>query len=701
MTAEKGFLQTGEVIEERYEVVREIGQGGMSTVYLVRDVRLRKNWALKAVGKTADEAENDTLRRSILTEAGILKKLTHPRLPRVTGIVETEQCFGILMDYIEGRTLGDLLRTEGAQPEALVIRWAKQLCGVLEYLHSCDPPVIYRDMKPDNIMRKPDGDIALFDFGIAREYKPCRTQDTQSLGTFGYAAPEQFGGSGQTTPETDIYSLGATLYHLVTGVNPADQPCGTRPIREVDPELSPGFEAILLKCMQRDPAKRYGNCAELLFALEHYEWEDAAVRRQAKRKMAAFASPLCAGILGLVLILAGLAGKSAQRKDLYAEKLASCSDAAAESALSGVFRPEILKEYTEAIDIDPGRPEGYTGLLDYCAETGQAEAGLRSVCARIDAGTGHIDRNSEVLMKTANLYFQGDRENGTFSGDYTRAAKYYAEVDAGEFPEAVYLCRISEALSGRTGSGAADWNAVAEALRAFEQYTDSRKEDNGKIEQYRLAAGICISHKAAIAETGCDPCAMAAEMLRKALSALEREELSGVLSAPERAELSGALSAPEREGLSKNGELSGIRSKEKSDLRKALLTDLTACLLSEEPEKCSGSDLEEAREYCEELLGMSLDTEERGAVLLRIAEIAERTENTGKIRNAYEELLAQDPQNTGVRLRYCSWLLKEGRKEEAEQLYREIGETEDISAEQAFSAIGRKLDLTEKMTERG
>ena len=183
------IFRNGEIIEGRYEVIREIGRGGMSTVYLVRDIRLRKDWALKTVKKEAEDRENEPLRRSLLTEAEMLKKLEHPLLPRVIGVVETEQCFGVLMDYIEGRTLGTVLKTEGAQPETRVIAWAKQLCSVLLYLHSCDPPVIYRDMKPDNIMLRPDGSIALFDFGIAREYKLCREGDTQSLGTFGYAAP--------------------------------------------------------------------------------------------------------------------------------------------------------------------------------------------------------------------------------------------------------------------------------------------------------------------------------------------------------------------------------------------------------------------------------------------------------------------------------------------------------------------------------
>ena len=110
-----------------------------------------------------------------------------------------------------------------------MIKWAKQLCDVLGYLHSQNPPIIYRDMKPANIMLKPDGNVVLIDFGTAREYKENNIEDTTCLGTMGYAAPEQFGGMGQTDARTDIYCLGATMYHLVTGMNPCEPPYEIRP----------------------------------------------------------------------------------------------------------------------------------------------------------------------------------------------------------------------------------------------------------------------------------------------------------------------------------------------------------------------------------------------------------------------------------------------------------------------------------------
>ena len=137
-------------------------------------------------------------------------------------------------------------------------------------------------------MLKPDGIITLIDFGTAREYKEKNLADTSCLGTVGYAAPEQFGGMGQTDARTDIYCLGATLYHLVTGMNPCEPPYEIKPIRQINPALSSGLERIILKCPQRNPNDRYQSAAELMYALEHYEEIDDKFRKKQKRKLGLF-----------------------------------------------------------------------------------------------------------------------------------------------------------------------------------------------------------------------------------------------------------------------------------------------------------------------------------------------------------------------------------------------------------------------------
>ena len=146
-----------------------------------------------------------------MREIDLLKKLHHPNLPSIIDVIDSDGTFLIVMDYIEGRHLESVIKEYGAQNQEDVIKWAKQLCEVLSYLHSRKPPIIYRDMKPSNIMLKPDGKVMLIDFGIAREFKDTGVADTTCLGTQGYAAPEQYGGQGQTDARTDLLSGGDSL----------------------------------------------------------------------------------------------------------------------------------------------------------------------------------------------------------------------------------------------------------------------------------------------------------------------------------------------------------------------------------------------------------------------------------------------------------------------------------------------------------
>ena len=189
----------------------------------------------------------EVVRQGLIAETDILKRLNHPHLPSIIDVIDREDTFLIVMDYIEGKALDYWLKKEGAQPQERVVEWAKQICDVFGYLHSRKPPIIYRDLKPANVMLKPDGQIMIIDFGTAREFKETSIEDTSCLGTQGYAAPEQYGGHGQTDARTDIYTLGATMYHLLTGHNPSLPPYEMYPIRRWNPALSSGLEEIVLK----------------------------------------------------------------------------------------------------------------------------------------------------------------------------------------------------------------------------------------------------------------------------------------------------------------------------------------------------------------------------------------------------------------------------------------------------------------------
>ncbi len=328
----------------------------MSKVYLAMDKRLNKQWAVKEIEKRAKDKNNEIIIQSAIAEANMIKKLDHPSLPRIVDIIDNGNVIFVIMDYIEGEPLSKILDDYGAQPQDVVIDWAKQLCEVLDYLHTCKRPIIYRDMKPANVMLKPDGNLKLIDFGIAREYKEQNLADTVSLGTKGYAAPEQFGGKGQTDPRTDVYCLGVTLYHLVTGQNPCEPPYELYPIRDWNPQLSGGLERIIQKCTLLNPDDRYQSCAELLYALNHYEEVDDVYRAKQKKKLRNFGMVAGASLLFLVF---GIFGQVMNIRTNNADY-----DINIQMAEKAAIDANKIDYYLMAIDVKPTAHKAYLGMID-------------------------------------------------------------------------------------------------------------------------------------------------------------------------------------------------------------------------------------------------------------------------------------------------------------------------------------------------
>lgn len=283
--------KTGEIIDGRYKILKKLGEGGMSVVYLAVNEKVNRYWAIKEIKREGIE-NFETVYQGLLAEADILKKLHHPNLPDIVDIIEGKETFLLVMDYIEGRQLERIVQEYGPQKQENVVEWGKQLCDLLLYLHSQEPPIIYRDMKPANVMLQEDGKVVLIDFGTAREFKESQTEDTVCLGTWGYAAPEQY--KGQSDIRTDIYGLGVTFYYLLTGHNPVCKPYEIYPIRYWNANLSSGLEAIILKCTRKNPSKRYQSCEELQQELSHYHELDIEYRKSQKVQKIIL---LCFGIL--------------------------------------------------------------------------------------------------------------------------------------------------------------------------------------------------------------------------------------------------------------------------------------------------------------------------------------------------------------------------------------------------------------------
>lgn len=393
------MLEIGSIIDGKYKILNKIGQGGMSVVYLAMNERANKQWAIKEVRKDGVK-DYDVVRQGLIAETDILKRLNHPHLPSIIDVIDRDDTFLIVMDYIEGKSLDHWLKKDGAQPQEKVVEWAKQICDVLGYLHSRKPPIIYRDLKPANVMLKPDGQIMIIDFGTAREFKETSIEDTSCLGTQGYAAPEQYGGHGQTDARTDIYTLGATMYHLLTGHNPSLPPYEMYPIRRWNPALSSGLEKIVLKCTQRNPNDRYQNCAELMYALEHYGELDSAYRRKQSIKW----KSLIASCALTVVSLAGSIGfKVAESKTIK-----NSYDGYIGEATKVTTQEERADYYEKAIKIDPEREEGYLELLDlfvYGADKNERDFN-RDETAEMTAILGYKGTGN----RTNESYFERNKE---------------------------------------------------------------------------------------------------------------------------------------------------------------------------------------------------------------------------------------------------------------------------------------------------
>ncbi len=357
------MIEIGSIVDGKYKILNEIGHGGMSVVYLAMNERANKQWAIKELRKDGVQ-DYEVVKQNLIAETDMLKRFNHPNLPSIIDVIDNDDTFLIVMDYIEGISLEKALKRNGAQRQEDVIEWAKQLCDVLGYLHSRRPPIIYRDMKPSNVMLKPDGNVMLIDFGTAREFKESKVEDTKCLGTQGYAAPEQYGGQGQTDARTDIYCLGATMYHLVTGHNPCMPPYDMYPIRQWDPKLSSGLEEIILKCTQKNPNDRYQSCAELLYALDHYTDLDIENKKVQSFKWNTFLAVSILTVVMLVLTIGFnivLKMQTANTYESYIQQAVECTRNDEQEELK-----EKAKIYRKAIDLDASRPEAYLNFMQYC-----------------------------------------------------------------------------------------------------------------------------------------------------------------------------------------------------------------------------------------------------------------------------------------------------------------------------------------------
>ncbi|GHO44877.1 protein kinase domain-containing protein [Ktedonospora formicarum] len=257
------------VLKGRYRVVKHIGSGGYGEVYKAEDTEFGDRLvAIKEMGTSGMSAEEIVeATEAFKHEAFLLARLTHPGLPSIFDYFNEDGHWFLVMSFVEGETLEDHIERTSRKRLSIaeVLQIGIQLCSVLGYLHTRQPPIIFRDLKPSNIMRTPDGQVYLIDFGIARLFKQGQTKDTVALGSPGFAAPEQYG-KKQSSPQTDVYSLGATMHYLISGQDPSTTPFV---FARLDVPEYLGLNELLLAMVDSDIRKRPASMIAVKQGLQH------------------------------------------------------------------------------------------------------------------------------------------------------------------------------------------------------------------------------------------------------------------------------------------------------------------------------------------------------------------------------------------------------------------------------------------------
>ena len=478
--------QIGTVIDGKYEILKQIGKGGMSTVYLAMDKRLNKQWAVKEIKRKGFDKNNEEVINEVPADAEMMKSLDHPAIPTIVDIIDNKEneYIYVVMDYVEGESLDKVLKEYGAQPQDLVIDWAKQICDALGYLHSQKPPIIYRDMKPANIMLKPEGNIKIIDFGIAREYKDKNLADTEVLGTRGYAPDEQH--RGHTTTQSDIYAFGMTLHHLLTGVDPRPADYTYAPIRQWNPELSAGLERIIDKCTATKIEDRYQNCNELMYALEHYEEEDGAFKKRQKRKLLTFIiSVTLAVIFALTGFITTKLSENAERNNY--DTLIEITGSEYDTAISNI---------NSAILIDKTDSRAYEKFLDYIIAddniTEKEAQGFSTIFNQLKAN--YTDNNyDETFARISyeaginHFFYYEVSDNSNTSERALKAIKYFENIKDGNFSESEMadnfftICSFYKTDSGNSVDSINYEEQYANVFSSIEkciEYLESYNESN-------------------------------------------------------------------------------------------------------------------------------------------------------------------------------------------------------------------------------
>lgn len=434
------MLKVGEIYFEKYKVVGKLGAGGMGSVYLVENINVGNLWAIKEISLQAG-SQGD-----LLAEPEILKKLNHPNLPRIIDVIRDPGTIYIIEDYFQGQDLKEVIKDRKLCTEENVVKWATQLAEILVYLHNLKPsPLIYRDLKPGNIIIDQHEDLKLVDFGIAREMSDGEKH--AKYVSKGYAAPEQY--EGRFDVRSDIYGFGATFYHVLTGTKfDIDHPV---PVKDLDKKYSEGIDYILAKCLSRDPQNRYANASNLFSDLNLIHRFSQEYKKNRRNRRLAVLGVVTAILLGIGAIALGINQKNVKQEELYASKVQQGITLTSQGRYD-----QAEKAFNQALDYKNDQ-EVYYNLARLYLRQNQYNKTREFLAEQIEQGRLQPDAEVCYLLGTASFGL----------GDYKNAISYFEKaIESGPLGKENQLAMRDLAVSyGRNG----DYQKAEDILEKLRQ----------------------------------------------------------------------------------------------------------------------------------------------------------------------------------------------------------------------------------------
>lgn len=509
--------------------IRPLGaEGGLSRLFRAHKNSLNMDVVIKRM--QIDPAARDEVQR----EARVMTSLRHQFLPRILHLFEDGGCCYTVMELIPGCTLRQYVRQNGALDQRLTLYWMRQLCQAAAYMHDHKPPIIHSDLKPENIMITPDGNICVIDFNASLE---LRGQDAQAVGaTVGYAAPEQYNvplqnygdprtlapdmqqmyrmsqlaqGMGKVTPRTDLYAIGAVAYFMLTGYDPANWDQPLVPLTQYSIQLNDALRQVIERCMAKNPADRFASAAETLRALDSLPRMDARYRAW-RRKCQATALAVGAGLLlSAFCVCWGVLAKGQETGDAYNQLIAAAQQSAEDQDYTAQ-EDQLL----QAIQLDRERPEAYANLGALLYRQGEYQQAVDLLGERDPNETGGLSQSEaagalgEIQYVLGACYYQLE-EYGKAVESYQLAAYFRPEeaayqrdlavaaARAGQLTQAQEAVDAMAALDPQPGDTELVSGEIAYASGQYEQALEQLEQavrlsaDAGVISRASLEAAAC------------------------------------------------------------------------------------------------------------------------------------------------------------------------------------------------------------------